>query len=65
MNRRKWEFSWCNGAHYGPSIGMCVPSSTVGVCIWKSQKKCSATRKIFYGIKYIFCVDTFNENAYT
>ena len=27
--------------------------------------KNTAPGKIYYGIRYIFCVDTFNENVYT
>ena len=31
---------------------------------YENHKKHSAPGKIYYGIKYMFCVDTFNENAY-
>ena len=63
MNCRR-QFVLCNDVHHGSSIEIFVPSSTVKVCIWKSQKTHSTRGKIYYEIKQNFCVDTLNESCY-
>ena len=56
--------AFCHFTQSHIELEISVPSSITEVCIWKLQKKKNtAPAKIYYKIKYIFCLDTFNENA--